>query len=187
VRGTIRLTEIEIYGLEKKDEAASMASEQDIADEQMLDLIFAEEATAPISSDSTGPTTEDFPSAVGEAAVSSQAPIEAAIRGYASAYTNRDLSALMATISPSYLRDGENYDQLRQKMADVFRRYTQIDFSLERLHIQDQTGTATVDANYVAILTPAGRSPSTISGRLFFALTESEHGWQIVRIDTQGR
>ena len=187
MRGTIRLTEIEIYGLEKKDEAASMASKQDIADEQMLDLIFTEKSTASMSSDSAGSTIEDFPSAVGEAEVNPQAPIEAVIRGYAAAYTNRDLPALMATISPNYLRDSENYDQLRKKMAEVFRRYTQIDFSLERLHIQGKTGTATGDADYVAILTPARRSPSTISGKLFFALTESKHGWQIVRIDTQER
>ncbi len=187
MRGTIRLTEIEIYGLEKKDEAASMASKQDIADEQMLDLIFTEDSTASMSSDSAGSTIEDFPSAVGEAEVNPQAPIEAVIRGYAAAYTNRDLPALMATISPNYLRDSENYDQLRKKMAEVFRRYTQIDFSLERLHIQGKTGTATGDADYVVILTPARRSPSTISGKLFFALTESEHGWQIVRIDTQER
>ncbi len=187
MRGTIRLTEIEIYGLEKRDEASSTASRQDTTDEQMLDAIFSEELTAPMSSGAATAVSEDLLSVEMGAAVGPQGSIEAVIRRYASAYSNRDLPALMATISPNYLRDGENYDQLRKKMADVFRRFTQIDFSLQDLHIEDETGTATVDADYTVLLIPAGSSPSTLSGKLFFGLTESENGWRISRIDTQER
>jgi ketosteroid isomerase-like protein len=187
MRGTIRLTEIEIYGLEKKDEIASVPSSQDAVNEQLLDEIFAEESTAPASSDSSASTSEEFPLSGTGMETNPLKHIEDVIRRYASAYTNRDLSALMATISPNYSRDGENYEQLRGKMAGVFRRYTQIDFSLQRLQIQDETGTATADADYVIVLTSAGSSPSTFSGKLFFALIESQSGWQILSIDTQGR
>ena len=188
MRGVIRLTEIEIYGLEKKDEVASMTSSQDDANEQLLDQIFAVESNAPVSSsDPSASASEEFPRAEMGAAVSPQGHIEAVIHRYASAYTSRDLSALMATVSPNYSRDGENYEQLREKMADVFRRYTQIDFSLQRLRVQGETGTATVDADYAVILTSTGSPPLTLSGKLFFALTESKNGWQISRIDTQGR
>ena len=187
MRGTIRLTEIEIYGLEKKDEIASVPSSQDAVNEQLLDEIFAEESTAPASSDSSASTSEEFPLSGTGTKINPLKHIEDVIRRYASAYTNRDLSALMATISPNYSRDGENYEQLRGKMAGVFRRYTQIDFSLQRLQIQDETGTATADADYVIVLTSAGSSPSTFSGKLFFALIESQSGWQILSIDTQGR
>ena len=186
MRGTIRLTEIEIYGFEKKDEVASVLSNQDAADEQMLDEIFAEESTVSVSSDSAASTSEEFPLAGMEAEVNLQEHIEAVIRRYASAYTNRNVSALMATISPNYSRDDENYEQLREKMADVFRRYTQIDFSLQGLRTQGETETATVDADYVVVLTSAGSSPSTLSGTLFFTVIASENGWQISRIDTQG-
>lgn len=187
MRGTIRLTEIEIYGLEKKDAIASVPPSQDAVNEQLLDEIFAEESTAPASPDSSASTSEEFPLSGTGMETNPLKHIEDVIRRYASAYTNRDLSALMATISPNYSRDGENYEQLRGKMAGVFRRYTQIDFSLQRLQIQDETGTATADADYVIVLTSAGSSPSTFSGKLFFALIESQSGWQILSIDTQGR
>ena len=185
MRGTIRLTEIEIYGLEKKDAIASVPPSQDAVNEQLLDEIFAEESTAPAAPDSSASTSEEFPLSGTGMETNPLKHIEDVIRRYASAYTNRDLSALMATISPNYSRDGENYEQLRGKMAGVFRRYTQIDFSLQRLQIQDETGTA--DADYVIVLTSAGSSPSTFSGKLFFALIESQSGWQILSIDTQGR
>ena len=187
MRGTIRLTEIEIYGLEKKDAIASVPPSQDAVNEQLLDEIFAEESTAQTSPDSSASTSEEFPLSGTGMETNPLKHIEDVIRRYASAYTNRDLSALMATISPNYSRDGENYEQLRGKMAGVFRRYTQIDFSLQRLQIQDETGTATADADYVIVLTSAGSSPSTFSGKLFFALIESQSGWQILSIDTQGR
>ena len=187
MRGTIRLTEIEIYGLEKKDAIASVPPSQDAVNEQLLDEIFAEESTAQTSPDSSASTSEEFPLSGTGMETNPLKHIEDVIRRYASAYTNRDLSALMATISPNYSRDGENYEQLRGKMAGVFRRYTQIDFSLQRLQIQDETGTATADADYVIVLTSVGSSPSTFSGKLFFALIESQSGWQILSIDTQGR
>ena len=188
MRGTIRLTEIEIYGLEKKDEVASMTSSQDDANEQLLDEIFAVDSGASVSSsDSSASAAEDFPLAETGTLVNPQGSIEAVIHRYASAYTNRDLSALMATISPNYSRDGENYEQLREKMAGVFRRYTQLDFSVQRLRVQGETRTATVDADYTAVLTSAGSAPLTLSGKLFFALIESKNGWQISRINTQGQ
>ena len=188
MRGTIRLTEIEIYGLEKKDEVASMASSQEDANEQLLDEIFAVEPNLPASSsDSSASTTEEFTRAEIETAASPQEHIEAVIQRYASAYTNRDLSALMATISPNYSRDGESYKQLREKMATVFRRYAQIDFSLQKLRLQAETRTARVDADYAVVLTSAADSPLTLTGRLFFTLIKAKNGWQISRIDTQGQ
>ena len=188
MRGTIRLTEIEIYGLEKKDEVASMASSQDDPNEQLLDEIFAVESDVPEpSSDPAAAASEAFPQAEMAAPVNPQGHIEAVIHRYASAYTNRDLSALMATISSNYSRDGENYEQLREKMVGVFQKYTQIDFSLQRLRVQGETQRATVDADYAVVLTSVGSPPLTLSGKLFFALIESKNGWQISRIDTQGQ
>ena len=188
MRGTIRLTEIEIYGLEKKDELESTALSQDDASEQLLDEIFAVESNAPpLSLDYSASTSEGFPSTEIEATTSPQEQIEAVIHRYASAYTDRDLSALMTIISPSYSRDGEDYKQLRARMAGVFRRHTQIEFSVQRLRVHSETRTATVDADYAAALTSA-RSPSlTLSGKLFFELIKSKSGWQISRIDTQGQ
>lgn len=185
MRGTIRLTEIEVYGFEKRDEVASAPSSQDDANEQMLDDIFAVEPTTPMSSDSTASVPEEFPLIGRDTDTTPQERIENVIHRYVAAYTNQDLSALMATISPNYSRDGENYEQLREKMAGLFQRYTQIEFSLQRLRTQGEAGTAMADADYVIVLTSAENSPSTLSGKLFFALIESKHGWQISRIDTQ--
>ena len=187
MRGTIRLTEIEIYGLEKRDEEASTASSEDAANEEMLDEIFGLEFTAPASSDSASFTSEKSSHSQLGTEGNSQQNIEDVIYDYASAYTNRDLSALMATISPNYSRDGENYEQLREKVVGVFRRYIQIDFSLQRLRIQREMGMAKVKADYVMTLTSEGNPPSKLSGNLFFALIKSENRWQISRIDTQGQ
>lgn len=187
MRGTIRLTEIEVYGLEKRDEVASAPSSQEATNEQLLDDIFAVEPTTPMSSDSTASVAEEFPLIGRGTDTTPQERIENVIHRYVAAYTNRDLSALMTTISPDYLRDGENYKQLREKMAGLFQRYTQIEFSLQRLRTQGETEIATADADYVIVLTSAENSPSTLSGKLFFALIESKHGWQISRIDTQRR
>ncbi len=181
MQGTIRLTEIEIYGLEKKHEVASVTSSQPEADEQFLDGIFAETHPELASS----PTLEETPPAMAVAPVDSRTQIESVIRAYESAYRNQDLSALMVTISPNYSRDGEDYEQFRGKMAGLFQKYMQINFSVQRFRIQPATGTATVEADYAVALTSAGSSPSTLSGKLFFSLIESESGWQITRIDTQ--
>ena len=188
MRGTIRLTEIEIYGLEKKDELASTKSSQVDPNEQLLDEIFAEDSDVPTSSsDSSASAAEDLLHAEIGMQANPQESIEAVIRRYTSAYSSRDLSALMATISPMYSSDGEDYEQLRKKMAGVFQRYTQIDFSLKRLRVQGETQSSTVEADYAIVLTSAGGSPLTLSGKLFFALIASKNGWQISRIDTQGR
>ncbi|RKU13538.1 hypothetical protein C6502_04020 [Candidatus Poribacteria bacterium] len=188
MRGTIRLTEIEIYGLEKKDEVASMTSSEDDLNERLLDEIFAVDSDVPASSsNSSASAAEDFPHPEIGVPTNPQESIEAVIQRYTLAYSSRDLSALMATISPKYSRDGENYEQLRKKMAGVFQRYTQIDFSLQRLRVQAETQTATVDADYAVALTAAGGSPLTLSGKLFFALIESKNGWQISSINAQGR
>ena len=165
-----------------------MTSSQDDPNEQLLDEIFAVDSNESVSSsDPPAPTFEDSPHAEMTVQTNPQGSIEAIIHTYALAYTNRDLSAMMATISPNYSRDGESYEQLRQKMAGVFERYTQIDFSLQRLRVQGETRTATVDADYAAVLTSGGNPPLTLSGKLFFALIKSKNGWQISRIDTQGR
>lgn len=185
MRGTIRLTEIEVYGFEKRDEVASVPSSQDAANEQLLDEIFAVDPPTPMSPDPATSASDEFPLVGRTTDTNPQQSIEDVIHRYVSAYTNRDLSTLMATISPRYSRDGENYDQLREKMAGLFQRYTQIDFSLQRLRTQGETGTAAADADYVIVLTSEEGSPSTLSGKLFFALIQSKSGWQISRIDTQ--
>ena len=188
MRGTIRLTEIEIYGLEKKDEVTSMTSSQDNANEQLLDEIFAvESGVSASSSESSASVSEDRSHTEMGAMDHPQDPIETVIQRYASAYANRDLSALMATISPNYSRDGENYKQLQEKMATVFQKYTQIDFSLQRVRVQGEIRSASVEADYAVVLTSTGSPPLTFSGNLFFALIESNNGWQISRIETQGR
>ena len=118
MRGTIRLTEIEIYGLEKKDEVASMTASEDDPNERLLDEIFAVDSDVPAaSSDSSASAAEDFPHAKTGTPTSPQESIESVIHRYTSAYSNRDLSALMATISPNYSSDGEDYEQLQEKMA----------------------------------------------------------------------
>ena len=118
IRGTIRLTEVEIYGF------------ADGTSEQELDGIFEGQPTTPVT---THPQTQ----------------IERVVRAYESAYRNRDLSALMTTVSPNYSRDGENYEQLRAKLEGLFQTYAQIDFSTQRLRIKPSGAKAKAESDYL--------------------------------------
>jgi len=185
MRGTVRLTEIEVYGLEKKDEVNAIAVGQKEEDERLLDELFAK---VPVNEpDTVSAPDAEIPSTVPEApAVDPIAQIEGVIRAYESAYKRRDLTGLMATISPNYSRDSEDYQQLKEKMEGLFQKYTQIDFLLQRLRIQPPATTAMVEADYSVVLTAVG-PPTALSGKLYFTLSQSDNRWQITRIDTQRR
>ena len=91
----------------------------------------------------------------------------------------------MATVSPNYSRDGENYEQLQAKLKGLFQTYAQIDFSTQRLRIKPSGAKAKAEADYLITLTPFVGSPIKLSGKLFLTLIESEGRWQIIRIDTR--
>jgi ketosteroid isomerase-like protein len=190
VQGTVRLTEIEIYGLEKRDEIAAAPALAAAEDEQTLDQILT---AKPAASDATEEKwVEVFPAnppptpqAAPTAAFDPDAEIQAVIAAYQSAYSNRDLQGILATISPTYSRGRENYSQFKKKMQSLFETYAQLDLQLQRVRIETDPPTATVASDYSIELTSAGASTTSVSGKLFFKLTQTSDGWQIVRIDTQ--
>ena len=175
IRGAVRLTEIEIYGVEDKHQFTSTALNQAEANEATVDEIFAD-----------GPDHLPF-DAEGPAAVPVDpgSQVEAVVRAYASAYTNRDLSALMTAVSLDYSKGDEDYQRLKGKMDRLFQRYARIEFSLSRLRVKPVAVTATVEADYAVVLVSDRRSPASLSGKLSFVLAESAGGWKITRIDTQ--
>jgi ketosteroid isomerase-like protein len=167
-KSTARIVEIEITGFEFADASKAPGPTPPDDEEDVINEVFDSNAAVP-SSD------------VGDVG----AQVEAVVHAYATAYRNRDLSGLMATISPDYARDNEDYRQLRAKMEALFDRYTTIDFSLQRLRLQYTDATATVETDYRIALALDGNAPSELSGKLFFSLVDAGGGWKIVRIDTQ--
>ena len=183
VRGTVRLTEIEIFGLEKKDEIAStppIQSDEGGSETESPAAVAPEQGPAPPPEPMQEPPIDTK-----YAAGSPEAEIEAVIRAYETAYRNRDLSAVMATISPAYLRGAEDYAQFKEKMQSLFEVYTQLDLQLQRVRINADAETATVASDYTVALASAISSTTSVSGKLFFTLNYSDAGWQVTRIDTQ--
>ena len=172
-KSTARIVEFEVTGFEFAAEDAE-AQAPPVDGERSPNEVLTDDATseanlASARSAATNPTRR----------------IESVIRAYESAYSNRDLAALMSTISPDYSRGAENYDKLQARMAELFQRYTRIDIALRRLRIQPGPGPARIEADYEVALASTSGSPTTLSGKLFFAMSESMEGWRIVRIDTQ--
>ena len=168
-----RVVEIEITGFEFAAAVASPTDTDELANPEandeidVVDEIFGENAptTAPVND------------------VSAQ--IESVVYAYATAYANRDLSALMATVSENYRRDGEDYAQFQSRMQSVFAQYASIDLALQRVRSHHEGATATVEADYAMTLTSGDGTPAELSGKLFFSLVQVGDRWQIVRIDTQ--
>ena len=183
VRGSVRLTEIEIFGLEKKDEIASTPPIQSGEDGSQTESP-AVVAPEPMSAPPPEPM-QKRPVIPKDAVGSPEADIESVIRAYETAYRNRDLSAVMATISSAYSRGEENYAQFKEKMQSLFEVYTQLDLQLQRVRINADAETATVTSDYTVALASANSLTTSVSGKLFFTLNYSDARWKITRIDTQ--
>ncbi|MBM3238700.1 hypothetical protein FJZ31_20600 [Candidatus Poribacteria bacterium] len=164
-RGTIRLVEVEIYGLEKRDEPGTVAS----ADESELSQLLEE-------------TKPDEPDKRIDVQTNT---VEATIRSYERAYQNKDLANLMSTISSDYLRDGETYQQLESKMQNLFYSYENIDFTLQRLNIEQTAQDAKVEADYSLRLEGSGVKANSYSGKLFFNLSNTNGSWKIIQVSTK--
>ena len=176
VRGTVRLTEIEIFGLEKRDEIAPTVSIQNPEDGNKTER----------PADFAPEQMQDPPAYTAYMTGSLEAEIEAVIRAYETAYRNRDLLGVMATISSAYSRGDEDYAQFKEKIESLFEVYTQLDLQLQRIRIKADAETATVTSDYTIALASASSSTTSVSGKLFFTLKYSDTGWQVTRIDTQG-
>jgi len=163
VRGTIRLTEIEIYGFKDRSQFTGDGS----GDAVWLDTLFtpSQKGAAPMLTDARP-----------------RAEIEEVIQTYADAYSHRDLPRLMETISPNYAKAAEDYDALKAKLQRLFEAFSRIAFSLERIQVEVSGESATVTADYRIVLTRRVGESTAVEGRLFFTLTQTESGWQIVRI-----
>ena len=189
VRGTIRLTEIEIYGLEKRDEIAATSSIATDEDERMLDELLMERSTAVISEIPPEPSIDEMDGTARPAAKATvfnpDSEVESVIRAYESAYKNRDLPTIMETISRTYSRGNEDYAKLKKKMQSLFEIYTQLEIQLQRLRIDVIPPTATVASDYSIVLASVDSPSTSVSGKLFFTLKQSNNEWKITRIDTQ--
>jgi ketosteroid isomerase-like protein len=179
-RGTIRLVEVEIYGLEKRKEPGTVVS----ADESELSKLLEE--TKPDESDKrVVPSVDVQTNHKPKSLVSEANTVEATIRSYERAYQNKDLASLMSTISLDYFRDGETYQQLESKMQNLFHSYENIDFTLQRLNIEQTAQDAKVEANYSLRLEGSGVKANPYSGKLFFNLSNTNGRWKITQISTK--
>lgn len=160
-RGAVRLTEIEVFGYEKKKEGGTVVQSSEPSKEDELSEALSVKPTQP------------------------EEEIELTVKAYEQAYRDRNLTALMATISPNYSRDGENYQQLEAKMRSLFEKHSKIEFQLQGLKVFQRAPNATAEANYSVKLEGSGVKQLSLSGKLFFTLLKGDDAWKITRIDTQ--
>jgi hypothetical protein len=195
-RGTIRLIEVGIYGLEGKEKLDAIAAAEELELSQLLT------ETKPDESDEQVSILENVPfddlqmnhkakALVSETNHKSKAlvnevnTVESTIRSYERAYQNKDLANLMSTISSDYFRDGETYQQLESKMQNLFYSYDNIDFTLRGLNIEQMVQDAKVESNYSLKLEVSGDKTSSYSGKLFFKLSNTNGVWKINQISTK--
>ncbi len=150
--GTIRLTEVEIYGYESEKET--------------------EEQVPPIA------VTQD---------ANKITEIEIVIDNYVDAYNRQNADMLMSSVSPDYLRDGETYSDLGEKMESIFSKYEKLELKLENVEVALTTEGARATSAYSAKYgTTADRAaPVTASGSLIFQLSDATGYWKITRIDSR--
>jgi ketosteroid isomerase-like protein len=201
-KGTVRLTEIEVYGFEKKTSdpqnvnvAATGRSPLQMTPQQpqekvnQLEVAESESESESVEAPEPDPletTLEEIETEkVKKSVVDDRSSIKELIGVYEQAYKNRDLETFVSTISPNYARDGENFQQLRSRMEKLFAKYDRVDFTLNEVLVDQNGELATVAANYSAKLEEGKNPPLELSGRLFFKLSKEKDGWKIVRIDTQ--
>jgi ketosteroid isomerase-like protein len=175
-RGTIRLVEVGIYGLEKREEPGTVAS----ADEAELSQLLEE--TKPDEPDKRVRKAHRRQRLTVDVQTDT---VEATIRSYERAYQNKDLANLMSTISSDYLRDGETYQQLESKMQNLFHSYENIDFTLQGLNIEQTAQDAKVEADYSLKLEGNGVKANSYSGKLFFNLSNTNGSWKITQVSTK--
>lgn len=202
-KGTVRLTEIEVYGFEKKtaDTATQSAQEKSMTTTQsnqsnMKSSVTPKPQTEVAESESQiveEPEPDPLTTTLEEietekksmSIIDDRSSIKELIGVYEQAYKNRDLETFVSTISPNYARDGENFHQLRQKMEKLFAKHDRVDFTLNEVRVDQNGELAAVAANYSAKLEEGKNPPLELLGRLFFKLSKEKDGWKIVRIDTQ--
>jgi hypothetical protein len=162
-RGAVRLIEVEVFGYEKKGDGGTMAR-----------------SSAPSEEDELSKALSIKPTQLDE-----NPTVELTVKAYEQAYRDRNLTDLMATISPNYSRDGETYQQLEAQMRSLFENYSKIEFQLQGLKVFQKAPNATAEANYSVKLEGSGVKQLSLSGKLFFTLSKGDDAWKITRIDTQ--
>ena len=154
-RGIIRLTEVEVYGIPEEGDRIAEGAGQMLPGEAPAD-----------------PT--DAPLAPPEAAIQT-------VGQYAAGFMNHDVDALMETIAPTYDSEGENADELRQRMTSTFREFPDFLYQLRdpRIDKVDERG-VTVSATYMLHLNPL--MPRVAQGPMRFDLIRIDNTWKIQRM-----
>ena len=161
-QGTVRLTEIELLGVpETGDVQAESATQQ------------FPERRAPVETDS--PTVFD-PETAAEAAMRT-------VASYARAYADHDIDALIATVAPDYIQDGEDARELRSRLSDTFNEFPHFDFRLTSPVLHDLTpDSAVISGAFWLRLMPL--IPRAAEGTMTFVLSNTGDSWLIQRIET---
>lgn len=154
VKATIRLTELELYGVPEPGDVTA-----DVARQRLPQ---------------TPPETSRKEAA--DAALT-------AVRRYLNAFADHDLETLMTTIAPTYFGEGENREKLRQRIQSTFEEFPYYLFTYTPPRIEQLSpDSATVVSEYSLQLSPL--VPRKAQGSLVFVLLKVGEVWMIQEIRT---
>ncbi len=105
------------------------------------------------------------------------AEIQAIIENYIDGYNNKNLQMAMSSVSPEYSRNGEGYEELKNKLESTFSKGQDLKIEIRNPKISINGDSATA----VYSFTVKGGTGSS-SGNLTFDLSKKTGYWKIIRI-----
>jgi len=105
------------------------------------------------------------------------AEIQAIIENYIDGYNSKNLQMAMSSISPEYSKDGEGYEELRNKLESTFSQNQNIKVEIRNPKISINGDSATAVYSFFV----KGATGSN-SGNLTFELSKKSGYWKITRI-----
>lgn len=153
-KATIRLTEVELYGVPEPGDTLADVVRQHLPE---------------VPSETSQKEATDA--------------VLTAVRQYLNAFADHDLETLMNTIAPTYFGEGENREKLRQRLHSTFEEFPYYLFTYTPPRIEQlNPDSATVVSEYSLQLSPL--VPRKAQGSLVFTLLKVGDTWMIQEIRT---
>jgi hypothetical protein len=106
------------------------------------------------------------------------AEIQAVIDNYIYGYNKKNVDMAMASISPNYSKDSDDYSDLRAKIESAFAEYEPLKIEVRNVKVTASENDATAISSYTV-----QHGSSTSSGSLVFSLSKASGFWKITRMD----
>ncbi|MGQ9608658.1 MAG: hypothetical protein ACUVWN_05120 [bacterium] len=109
------------------------------------------------------------------------AEIQIIIDNYVDGYNKRNIDMLMSSISNQYSSGGETYQELRERLEAIFKKYDKIKLELSDIKVKLSENSSLASTNY-KLQQESSFGVENKSGILEFSLSKSSGFWKITGI-----